>query len=119
MAKPILPKSAPVATPAAASEPTNAAPEKPALTKEEKRALFAVPRTIDASIEECRAKIAELETEKSSAIKAIQDACGHGPFQIKEGTVRISSRTVKKDDGTEYTVHFFKGKGQPSVEKID
>ena len=114
MAKPIIPASAP-STVAASAVAASAVAEPATLSKADKQALFAVPRSIDAEVTALEASIVQANDRKSASIKAIEDACGNGPFSLKGEIVRISSRTMK--DGK--TVHFFKGQGKSDVEKID
>lgn len=116
MAKPLIPSAAAPSVPVAPA----ATESKAKLSKADKQALFAVPRSIDAEIAALEASIVECNDRKSASIKAIEDALGNGPFGVQGEVVRISSRTLKNEDGTPgRSVFFFKGQGKIEIDRID
>ena len=106
-------QGAPVQAPEAAPEsgPHAApAPQKPEMTKEQKKALFDNAFAFDDAVEKLNEQIESIKKEKSVAVKAVLDACGKGPFQFRGREITISSR-----EGT----YFFKDYGKRELESVD
>ena len=103
--------TAPAETSGEAQAPaTPAEPAKPVLSAAEKKALFDRAFAYDDAVAQLEAQIENIKKEKSVAVKAVQDACGKGPFQYRGREITISSR-----EGT----HFFKDYGKRDLETID
>lgn len=86
-----------------------AAPAKPELTKEEKRALFDRAFAYDDAVAALEKQIEDIKKEKSVAVEAVKEACGKGPFSFRGREITISSR-----EGT----HFFKDYGKRDLEEV-
>lgn len=76
----------------AAAQPA-AGPEKPKLTAQEKKILFAAADKADKEVDDTEVLLEELREHRSDAIKAIHDAMGKGPFDYKGRTLSIAVRT--------------------------
>jgi hypothetical protein len=79
------------------------ADSKPEPTKADEKRLVRDVELAEKEVDQARALVKEAEGKLSFAIKAISDAFGSGPFEIRGKRVNISSRNE---------TYFFKGEKQ-------
>lgn len=91
------------------------------ITKEQKTKLFQDYFQAEEALTKTKQAMDTATELRSLTVKAILDALGRGPFQIRGKVVTIVARSSKNDDPTgEAPVnYFFKSVGKQEIEKID
>lgn len=100
-------QTAPATTTETTSEGTT---EKPKLSKEQLKALFVEYDKLDTEHQKALAAAEAIKAKKSTAVKAIFDAAGKGPFGFNGDELTVT----KRDD-----TFFFRGKRTRETLSID
>jgi len=91
-------------------KPTPAAAPTP--EKSNAKVLFETYQGCQDAVEKARLALESAMIARSGAVQAIRDALGTGPFQWRDQTVSVSTRSTKAPDGSiASTNYYFKSIG--------
>jgi hypothetical protein len=83
------------------------APKKPMLEKSNAKVLFESYQGCQDAVDRARQALEAAMLARSAAVQAIKDALGTGPFQWRDQTVSVSTRSTKAPDGSVASTNYY------------